>query len=78
MAQGYKVNGLQKVDLSWSGPTGASFDVYRDPSPSPIAAGIQGTSYTDNLGKRGSGTYTYRVCEAGSTARCSSEAKVTF
>ena len=32
---------------------------------------------TDVIGARGSATYTYRVCEAGTTS-CSSEAVVTF
>jgi hypothetical protein len=27
--RGYKRNGLQKADLSWTGPSGTSFDLYR-------------------------------------------------
>jgi hypothetical protein len=33
--------------------------------------------YTDNIDQRGPGTYTYQVCEAGTTT-CSNEATVTF
>jgi len=34
-------------------------------------------SYTDNIGGRGHGTFTYKVCEAG-TQTCSNDATVTF
>jgi len=73
-ARGYKLNGLQKVDLSWSGPSGKSFDLYR--SGLKIAT-VQATACTDNINKRGSGNYTYQVCEAGGTT-CSNEATVSF
>jgi hypothetical protein len=33
--------------------------------------------YTDVIGTRGPGTYTYQVCEAG-TNTCSNQATVTF
>jgi Tol biopolymer transport system component len=75
-AGGYKVKGLQKVDLSWSGSGAASFDVYRDGSLLP-ASPIQGKSYTDNIDRKGSGTYRYRVCEAR-TSTCSNTVTVTF
>ena len=29
-ARGYKANGIKKVDLAWNGPSGTSFDIYRD------------------------------------------------
>ncbi|HEV8683150.1 MAG TPA: IPT/TIG domain-containing protein [Actinomycetota bacterium] len=73
-ARGYKVKGLEKADLSWSGPSGASFDLYR--SGTKIAT-VQTTAYTDNINTRGSATYTYRVCEVGSTT-CSNDATVSF
>ena len=34
-------------------------------------------SYTDNIGRKGSGSFTYKVCEAGGGA-CSSTVTVTF
>ncbi len=73
-ARGYKQNGLQKVDLSWNGPSGVSFDVYRDGTK---IATVLATSYTDNVNQRGSGTYTYRVCTLA-TSTCSNDASVTF
>jgi chitodextrinase len=75
-AHGYKVKGLQKVNLSWSGPGGASFDIYRNGSRLP-ASPVQGTFYTDNIDRKGSGSYRYKVCEAG-TSTCSDQATVTF
>ncbi len=73
-ARGYKLQGLQKADLSWSGPSGTSFDLYR--SGLKIAT-VQTTAYTDNLNTKGSGSYTYKVCEVGSTT-CSNDATVSF
>jgi PKD repeat protein len=73
-ARGYKLNGLQKADLSWSGPSGTSFDLYR--SGFKIAT-VQTTAYTDNIHTKGSASYTYKVC-AVATALCSNEVMVTF
>jgi subtilisin family serine protease len=73
-ASGYKVKGVQHADLAWSGSSAASFDVYRDGARITT---VSGTSHVDNLGKKGSGTYAYRVCEAGTTT-CSGEAIVVF
>ena len=74
-ANGYKVKGVQHADLTWSGAASGSVDVYRDASN--IATIANGGAYTDNIGAKGSGSYTYRVCEAG-TATCSNEVTVTF
>jgi hypothetical protein len=71
-AHGYKVRGLEKVDLSWSGPSGASFDVYRDGGR---IATVQAGAYTDNINKKGSATYAYKVCVA---SVCSNTASVSF
>ena len=58
-----------RAKLSWSGGA-ATVDVYR--AGSQIAAGSNNNgSYTDNLGKNTTETYTYRVCNAG-TENCSS------
>jgi PKD domain/Divergent InlB B-repeat domain len=72
-ARGSKLKGLQRVELSWSGASGASFDVYRDGSR--IASGVQAMSYTDNLNRSGSRSYSYRVYAA---AICSNPVMVTF
>lgn len=74
-ATGYKVRGLQKADLEWSGATSTDVDIYRDGSV--IATTANDGSYTDNIDQRGGGSYTYKVCEAG-TSTCSNEATVTF
>jgi PKD repeat protein len=75
-AVGYKVQGLQRVDLSWSGATTTSVVVYR--GTSALATVANSGSYTDAINARGGGSYTYRVCEAGSTTACSNTVTVTF
>lgn len=72
-ATGYKVRGVRMVDLEWSGATG-TVDIYRNNEF--IDTGSDGI-YTDDLG-RSNGTFTYQVCESGSTTACSNEATVIF
>lgn len=67
-----KVRGVRIANLSWSGAA-ASVDVFRDGAKITT---INGTSYTDNLGK-GGGTATYQVCNAG-TSTCSNSVTVAF
>ena len=66
---GYRQKGKHVVDMTWSGAESPKVDVY-----------LNGTQLTtvDNTGKyshrsqgRGSSTYTFRVCEAGSISMCS-------
>jgi PKD repeat protein len=73
-ARGYKQSATDKVDLSWNGPAGTSYDVYR--SGTRIAT-LQATSYTDNLNRGGSATYSYRVC-APAASTCSNDVSVSF
>lgn len=74
-ATGYKVKGQQKADLQWMGATTNSMDVLRNGS---IVATTQNDgAYTDPINRTGGGSYTYKVCEAG-TAVCSNEATITF
>ena len=73
-ARGYKVRGLQKADLTWSGASSTNVDILRNGSQ--IATTLNDGFYTDN-NKKGGGTYKYKVCEAG-TSICSNEATVTF
>jgi hypothetical protein len=75
-ANGYKVKGKQVVDLAWSGGSASSFDVYRDGNP--IASGVAGNAYTDNIGVKGGGSYQYQVCEEGSQISCSNAVQVYF
>ena len=72
---GYKVRGLQKADLEWSPLTSTKVDVYRDRAL--IFATDNDGFYTDNIDQRGGGSYTYQVCEEG-TSTCSNEATITY
>ena len=75
-ARGYKVHGLQKVDLFWSGPSSGFIDIYRD-NALIITVAAQTGFYTDNINRTGKGTYVYRVCVAG-TGNCSNQVTVKF
>ena len=63
------------ADLAWSGATGASVDVYRNGALRATTANDGAQS--DNLGRNPRGTFTYRVCQAG-TSTCSNDASVSF
>ena len=69
------MKGVQNVDLSWSDSQPGTYDVYRDDTL--LVAAVGGTTYTDDLGVKGGGNYTYRVCRAGTTT-CSNTTEVTF
>jgi PKD domain len=73
-ARGYKQKGVAKVDLAWSGSSGASFDVYRNGGK---IATVQASAYTDSLNTRSSGSYVYKVCTAASST-CSNQVAVNF
>jgi hypothetical protein len=75
-ANGYKVHGLQTVDLFWNGVTTANVDIYRN---GVLIATVlnDGGTYTDHIGQNGRGNWTYRVCESG-TGNCSNQVTVTF
>src|SRR5437667_407450 len=70
-ASGRKVRGVDTVDLSWSGATSPTVDVYRNGAVIAIVSNTG--SYTDSTGQKGHGTFTYQVCEAG-TQTCSNTA----
>ena len=74
-ATGRKVKGVQHADLSWSGTAGASVDVYRDGNL--VATTANDGGYDDNIGKKGGGSYVYKVCDAG-TSNCSDTVTVIF
>jgi hypothetical protein len=75
-ARGYKVRGRQTVDLSWNGATSNNVDIYRNGALIVTVPHLPGF-YTDPIARRGRGTYTFRVCAAG-TQTCSNQATVTF
>lgn len=72
---GYKVRGVQHVDLVWSGISGSSVDIYRNGTV--VNSVSNNGEYTDNIGVKGGGSYTYKVCETG-TNQCTSEQSVVF
>jgi serine protease len=74
-ASAYKVRGVVSVDLTWSGATSTSVDIYRNDSI--ITTTANDGSHTDNTGLRGGGSLTYRVCEAG-TSTCSGNVTVNY
>jgi Hypothetical glycosyl hydrolase family 15 len=62
------------VRLTWSGMSSTRTDVFRN---GRRAATVNNTgAYTDRLGRHAHGTYTYRVCAAG-TQTCSDNVSVT-
>lgn len=75
-ANGYKVKGVKTIDLSWSGASGSNVRILRDGSA--LATTANDGAYTDNTGEKGSGSYTYQVCEALPSTTCSNETTVVF
>ena len=73
---GYKVKGVQHVDFDYSGATGSNVDIERNGVV--VASPVNTGSYTDNIGLKGAGSYSYRVCEAGSSNNCSDLFQVVF
>ena len=71
----YKVKGLQRVDLTWRGTTASSIDVYRNGTL--VKTGPNDGAETDAINAKGAGTYSYRVCEAG-TGVCSATVVASF
>jgi hypothetical protein len=73
-AKGRKNKGLQAVDLSWNGLSGTALDVYRNSTKWTTP---NDGAETDPINKKGSATYNYKVCVAGTTT-CSNTAMVVF
>ena len=63
------------VNLDWSGANSDIVEILKDDG-SIITTNNDGT-YTDKMPNEGAGSYTYQVCEAG-TSTCSNPATVTF
>ena len=72
-ANGYRSKGKNKVDLSWSGASTSSVDIYRNGSLRTTTS--NDGAYTDSF--RTYGSFTYKVCDQG-TDNCSSEVTVNF
>jgi subtilisin family serine protease len=74
-ARGYKVKGVPYADLTWAGAASTNVDVYRNGSR--VVTTANDGVHTDRIGTKGGGSFTYRVCEAG-TATCSNSASIAF
>lgn len=75
-ATGARARGGRHVGyLSWSGAASTHVDVIRNGAP--ITTTSNSGSYNDATGAVGRATYTYQVCEAG-TSTCSNQATVVF
>lgn len=72
---GSKVQGRWRASLDWSGSAGGNVDVFREGSK---IATVGGSSYVDQTNFKGSGSLTYKVCNAGSTTACSNELTLVF
>jgi hypothetical protein len=70
-----KQGALYYGDLGWSGATGTNVDVFRNGVKT--ATTVNDGLYADKIGKKVTGPYTYKVCEAG-TSTCSNEATIVF
>ncbi len=71
----FKVRGIQHVQLDWTGSTAQQMDVYRNAVK--IATVNNTGRYTDNINKKGGGSYSYKVCAQGTTV-CSNQAQAVF
>jgi len=74
-ASAYKVKGFQHTDLKWSGATTTNVDIWRNAKI--VSTTANDGAHIDKIGQKGSGTYTYKVCQAG-TSTCSGDVVVTF
>jgi PKD repeat protein len=74
-ATGYKVKGVQTVDLVWSGGPAGNVEIHRN------GVNVQTTpndgAQTHNIGVKGPGSYIFEICEAGG-APCSNAITVIY
>jgi hypothetical protein len=73
---GYKVKGKKTVDLTWSGASGGTVDIYREGAF--LLNTANDNAYTDSTNMNGGGSLTYEVCEQGSTTSCSDPQTAIF
>ncbi|MGH2837125.1 MAG: S8 family serine peptidase, partial [Thermoleophilaceae bacterium] len=64
-ASGYKVKGVQHAALSWSGAGTGTIDIYRN---GVDVGDSTGSSFDDNINRKGAGSYTYQVCNRSTSA----------
>jgi thermitase len=66
---------MQRVDLVWTGAQSTTVDLYRNGAI--VLTTPNDSRETDEINKRGNGTYSYKICDMG-TANCSNVVTVTF
>jgi subtilisin len=81
-ASPYKVKGVQHASLNWSysppeSKTSTTVDVWRDDAKTPETGTANDGAHEDVIGKKGGGSYRYKICERDMSA-CSNEVTVTF
>lgn len=70
-----RVKNQLTVNLSWNNGSGTNVDVYR--GAGVVATTANTGSYTDSVRVRKNGSFTYKVCNAG-TAECSNTVTVNY
>lgn len=70
----YSSKGKRYVDLTWTNATTSNVDVYHNNAK--IITTANDGAHTDALTTRG--TFSYKVCEAGCTTKCSPNKSVTL
>ncbi|MBS3823004.1 MAG: S8 family serine peptidase [Wenzhouxiangellaceae bacterium] len=74
-ATGYKQRGRHNVDLAWDGASSDNVDIYLDGAV--LETTPNDGAYTWSSNNRGGASYTFQVCEAGTTT-CSDSVTVVF
>ena len=74
--EGNKRKGKHEPRLTWN-PSASSMDVYLDGASTPLKRNAD-SGWTHVTGNKGGATYTYEVCETGSTTACSGTVSVTY
>ncbi|HSF94835.1 MAG TPA: Ig-like domain-containing protein, partial [Thermohalobaculum sp.] len=74
-AVGYKVKGLQWVDLTWSGATGTNVIIRRDGID--VETTLNDDFHPHSIGSKGSGSYNFQICETDGIT-CSGVVTVVF
>jgi hypothetical protein len=74
-ATGSKNRGFHVADLAWSGATSGLVDIVRDGTILTTTA--NDGAWQDSTGNKGTRSYVYRVCAAG-TNTCSNDVTLVF
>ena len=69
------MKGVKQVDLTWAGATTSNVTVFRNGAA--LLTTLNDGRETDRLNTKGGGSYSYKVCESG-TSNCSSVINVAF